>query len=190
MTPEEVVATLEKCGALFSGHFKLSAGLHGDRYIQGAQALQYPAVAEKFGAGIAGLLAGEKVDLVAAPALGGIIIGHEVARALRVPFIFSERQEGKMLLRRGFAAGAGKRALLIEDVVTTGKSVLECAEVVRATGAKIAGYGCIVDRSGGKHKLPEAPRALAKLDFRTYDPAACPLCQAGSEPVKPGSRPG
>lgn len=189
MKPEEVVATLEKCGALFSGHFKLSSGLHGDRYIQGARALQHPEIAARFGSGIAELFAGEKIDLVAGPALGGIIIAHEVARALKVPCIFSERQDGTMTLRRGFAAGRGKRVLLIEDVVTTGKSVLECAEAVRAGGAEIAGYGCIVDRSGGKHKLPQAPRSLAKLDFRTFDPADCPLCRGGSEPVKPGSRP-
>ncbi len=188
MTPDEVTSALERTGALLTGHFQLTSGMHSERYIQGARALMHPDVAETLGCGIAGLFAGERIDLVAGPALGGIIIAHEVARALKVPCIFSERQTGKMTIRRGFAVPRDGRILLVEDVVTTGGSVLELAALVESQGGAIVGYGCIVDRSGGNYRLPEAPRALLKLSIATYDADACPLCRAGSRAIKPGSR--
>lgn len=188
MTPDEVTSTLERTGALLTGHFILTSGMHSERYIQGARALAHPDVAESLGRGIAELFFRERVDLVAGPAIGGIIIAHEVARALKVACIFSERQAGKMAIRRGFAVPRGRRILLIEDVVTTGGSVLELAALVEGQGGTVAGYGCIVDRSDGKCRLPEAPRALLKLSIATYDADACPLCRAGSGAVKPGSR--
>jgi orotate phosphoribosyltransferase len=117
-----------------------------------------------------------------------VIVAHEVARALGVPCIFSEREGGIMTLRRGFSVAPGDRVLLVEDVITTGGSVLELDSLVRAAGGKVAGFGCIVDRSGGASKLPVAPRALVKMDLPAYRPESCPMCRDGSKPVKPGSR--
>ncbi len=190
MKPEEVVAKLEETGALLVGHFELSSGLHSDRYIQSALALMHPDDAARLGSAIAALFTDVRVTLVCGPALGGVIIAHEVARALRVPCIFSERKDGEMMIRRGFKIGASDQVLLVEDVVTTGKSVMELAGLVNDAGARIVGYGCIVDRSCGASQLPQPPRALTTMKLTAYEPHSCPLCKQGSKPMKLGSRPG
>jgi orotate phosphoribosyltransferase len=192
MTEDEILNIFRQHSALLEGHFVLSSGLHSDRYIQSALALRNPADAEALGAAVAAKCAGAGATLVAGPALGGMIIAHEVARALRVPMIFTERDPDtrRMSLRRGFAAGPADRVVMVEDVVTTGGSVAEAGAVVAATGATIVGYACIVDRSGGKPLPWNSPLAsLAKLDLPAWKPEACPLCASGSKAVKPGSRP-
>ncbi len=191
MTPEEVTAVLEQTGALLKGHFLLSSGLHSDRYVQCALALSQTGVAMFLGGALARRCATGHVDLVAGPALGGIVIAHETARGLGVPCIFAERADGVMTFRRGFRVEPGQRVVIVEDVITTGKSVREVAALVLAAGAEVAGFGCIADRSRGGAALPAPMAALVALDFQAYEPAACPLCRAGGPPpVKPGSRPG
>lgn len=189
MTDAEVTALLERTGALLSGHFQLSSGLHGDRYIQCALALAHPDVAAAFGSAVAAKFGDPRPELVVGPALGGVIIAHEVGRALGVPVFFTERQEGKMALRRGFAVRPGQKVAMVEDVVTTGGSVLEAAEVMRAAGADVLGFGCIVDRSDGTSKLGPGLRSLMRLSLPSWKPAECPLCAKGLSAVKPGSRP-
>jgi orotate phosphoribosyltransferase len=176
-------------GALLEGHFKLSSGLHSPRYLQCALFLADPARAEAAGRQLAARLKNCGVQVVTAPALGGVIIGHEVARALGVPFLFSERADGVMQLRRGFALDPGDRVLVVEDVVTTGGSTREVMDVVRQHGGVVVGVGSMVNRSG--HENPFAPlpyTALLTVDVPTYPPDACPLCAAGAPVVKPGSR--
>jgi orotate phosphoribosyltransferase len=181
-------------GAYLDGHFRLTSGLHSPAYLQSARVLQYPRHAAELGRLLADdlrKLAPEPVGLVVSPALGGLIIGHEVARALGARFIFTERDEHKkMTLRRGFAVTPGEPALVVEDVVTTGGSTREVVEALRAAGARPLAAGSIVDRSGG-HADVGVPRvALVTLQVLTYDPAECPLCAQGVPVVKPGSRPG
>ena len=192
MTNEEVLQTFEENGALLSGHFLLTSGLHSPRYLQCALVLQHPQIAEKLCAALAAKVKADSaigaVDLVIAPALGGVIVAHEVARALGVKALFTERQEGAMKLRRGFQIKPGERALVVEDVVTTGGSTREVMEVVTQHGGVVAGAGSLIDRSGGAVDLGVPRHALAVLEVPTYDPAACPLCQAGSTASKPGSR--
>lgn len=179
---------LEETGALLKGHFELTSGLHSDRYVQCAQAFKYPQSAERLGSALARRFADKQITLVAGPAIGGIILAHEVARAFKVPCIFSERQDGRMALRRGFHAEPQDKVLLVEDVVTTGGSILELAELISSAGAAVVGIGCVVDRRGDKSKLPAESQALLKLPLATYQKASCPLCQQGSPAVKPGSR--
>jgi orotate phosphoribosyltransferase len=180
---------LEQCGALRRGHFLLSSGLHSPAYVQCALLLEDPRRAREVGQALAADLAGLEPASVLAPALGGVIIGHEVAAALGVPFRFAERDGEKLALRRGFALPAGERAVVIEDVVTTGKSTLETAALAEAAGAHVVGIGSIIDRSGGRHGFAVPYAALLSLDLPTYPPDACPLCAGGSTAVKPGSRP-
>ena len=195
MTPqaESILELFRTTGAYLNGHFRLTSGLHSPEYLQCALVLQYPRHAAELG----GLLAEEfrklvpePVGLVVSPALGGLIVGHEVARALGARFIFTERDDNKkMTLRRGFAVTPGEPALVVEDVVTTGGSTRDVVEVLRATGARPLAAGSIVDRSGG-HADVGAPRvALVTLEVVAYDPAECPLCAQGVPVVKPGSRP-
>jgi orotate phosphoribosyltransferase len=175
-------------GAYLKGHFRLTSGLHSNEYLQCALVLQHPAIAERLGRELAASL--PDCDFVASPAIGGIIIGHEVARAKRVPFIFTERDgAGKMTLRRGFSIRPGETALVIEDVVTTGGSTREVIDLLQAAGAKVAGAGSIIDRSGGRAELGVPRMALATLDAVTYPPDDCPLCKQGIPVEKPGSRP-
>ena len=186
----------ERTGAYLRGHFRLTSGLHSPEYLQCAKVLQYPQHAEPLGAQLAARLrelAGDtKVSLVAAPALGGLIIGHEVARALGTRFVFTERDaaSGKMTLRRGFAVEAGETAVLVEDVVTTGGSSREVVELLQAAGAKVLAAGSIIDRSGGAADVGVPRVALATLKVVAYKPEECPLCAQGLPVVKPGSRPG
>jgi orotate phosphoribosyltransferase len=192
--PGHVLGLFQQTGAYLTGHFKLTSGLHSPNYLQSAIVLQYPQHAETLGrlmaARISELLAGKKPDLVISPALGGLIIGHETARALGVPFLFTERDaDRKMSLRRGFTLKSGQVAVVIEDVITTGGSTKEVIDIVRSYGAKPAVAGSIIDRSGGAVDLGIPRVALETLRVTSWDPANCPLCQAGEPVVKPGSRP-
>ena len=192
MTQNEVLKIFEDSGALLSGHFKLSSGLHSPRYLQCALVLQTPRIAEQLCAALAAKAKDDyrigQIDFVIAPALGGVIVAHEVARALGVRALFTERQEGAMTLRRGFEIKLGERALVVEDVVTTGGSTREVMEVVRASGGVVAGAGSLIDRSGGAVDLGVPRHALAVLEVPTYQPDNCPLCNEGSTAIKPGSR--
>ena len=183
-----VLRLLRRTGALLEGHFLLSSGLHSDRYFQCARLLQYPRHAGRAGRAIAGLCRPLGAHLVVSPALGGVVIGHEVGRALGVRAIFTEREQGIMKLRRGFAIAPGEQVLVVEDVVTTGKSTLEAAAAVTAAGGVVVGLAAIVDRSGGV-AFPYPFRSLLQLRVATYAPEACPLCREGKLPaIKPGSR--
>ena len=179
---------LQSSGALLEGHFLLSSGLHSPRYVQCARLLELPVRARQVGEGLAALLRPLAVDSILSPALGGLIIGHEVAAALGVPFRFTERKDGAMELRRGFALGPGERVAVVEDVVTTGKSTLETMAVATAKGAEVVAEGAILDRSAGKHPFTVPFVSLLALDFPTWPAAECPLCAAGGKPEKPGSR--
>ena len=188
-TNDGLLGALEACGALRRGHFLLSSGLHSPAYVQCALLLESPARAAEAGERIADGLRDLAPDSVLAPALGGVIIGHEVARALGVPFRFAERAGERLALRRGFELSPGERVVIVEDVVTTGKSTLETAALAESVGAVVAGIGSIIDRSGGKQAFTVPFVALLPFDLPTYSPDACPLCREGSEAVKPGSRP-
>src|SRR6188508_2938274 len=188
MTEAEVLTIFRRSGALLEGHFRLSSGLHSPGYLQCALVLQHPAEAEAFGAAIADRVRSLSPDVVLSPALGGIVIGQEVARALRVRAIFAERQDGRLTLRRGFSLEPGEKVLVVEDVVTTGGSTRETMDVARAAGAVVVGACAIVDRSGGKQGLDVPFHALLPMDVKTYQESDCPLCQQGIAVVKPGSR--
>jgi orotate phosphoribosyltransferase len=188
LTSQQVLDLFRRVGALLEGHFKLSSGLHSPGFMQSALVLQYPREAEALGAALGGALRSLNPDLVMSPALGGIVIGQEVARALNVPAIFAERQDGALTLRRGFSIASGARVLVIEDVVTTGGSTRETMDVATRAGGEVVGAGSIVDRSGGNQGLSVPYSALAQVSFPTYQPDACPLCAAGSTAIKPGSR--
>lgn len=188
MTADSVLTLFRQSGALLDGHFRLSSGLHSAGYLQCALVLQHPPHAEALGRALAAAVADTQPTLVLSPALGGLIIAHEVARALGVRAIFAERQEGRMTLRRGFRLAAGDRVVVIEDVVTTGGSTRETMAVAEGTGATIVGAGAIIDRSGGSVALGVPFRALAALAVPAYQPDTCPLCANGQPVVKPGSR--
>lgn len=179
---------IKRTGVLKEGHFLLSSGRHSAQYMQCAQLLQYPNDAEQTGKALAGLFRHEKVDVVVGPALGGVIIAHEVARALGARCLFAERKDGKMELRRGFTIQPGERVLAIEDVVTTGGSVQEVVTLLEGMGAEIVGIGSIVDRSGGNTPFKYPYRALTAIHIESYAPGDCPLCKQGLPVVKPGSR--
>jgi len=185
---DTVIQIFEETGAYLKGHFRLTSGLHSNEYLQCALVLQHPAVAERFGRELAAQL--PACDVVVSPAVGGLIIGHEVARSLGTRFIFSERDaDHKMRLRRGFDVKPGERAVVIEDVVTTGGSTREVIEILRAAGANVLAAGSVIDRSGGAVDLGVPRVALATLTVVTYAPESCPLCKQGIQVVKPGSRP-
>jgi orotate phosphoribosyltransferase len=183
-----VLDRFRRSGALLEGHFRLTSGLHSPGYLQCALVLQHPHEAEACGAELAERLRGLGAQTVLSPALGGIVIGQEVGRALGVRAIFAERQGGALTLRRGFVLEPGETVVVVEDVVTTGGSTRETIEVARAAGARVVGAGAIIDRSGGGQKLDVPFHALAQVSLPTYDPASCPLCASGQPVVKPGSR--
>jgi orotate phosphoribosyltransferase len=192
--PGQVLGLFQQTGAYLTGHFRLTSGLHSPNYLQSAIVLQYPQHAEALGremaAGLSGLVGGQKIGLVISPALGGMIIGHETARALGVRFLFTERDpDRKMSLRRGFSLAPGEVAVVVEDVITTGGSTREVIDIVRAYGAEPVAAGSIIDRSGGAVDLGIPRVALETLQVTAYDPAMCPMCAAGEPVVKPGSRP-
>jgi orotate phosphoribosyltransferase len=177
-----------KSGALLDGHFRLTSGLHSTGYLQCALVLQHPARAEALGRAIAERVADLKPTVVLSPALGGVVIGHEVARGLGVRALFAERQDGALLLRRGFLLAETDRVLVVEDVVTTGGSTRETMQVALAAGGRVVGAAAIVDR-GGAASLDVPFRSLVSLALPTYQPEHCPLCAQGLPGVKPGSRP-
>ncbi len=188
MNEQRILDLMAELGALKKGHFLLSSGLHSDTYFQCAQVLQFPDLASELGRMIGASHDPLDIDLVVSPALGAVLLGHEVARALGRRFVFTERQEGKMTLRRGFAIEQGERALIVEDVVTRGTSTREVAALVEAAGGVVQGVACLVDRTGGDVELPAAIRSLARVDVVAWQPESCPLCAKGSPAVKPGSR--
>ncbi len=196
MTPqaESVLELFRSTGAYLQGHFRLTSGLHSSEYLQCALVLQHPPAAEKLGRLLAEELrktAGGAIGLVVSPALGGLIIGHEVARALGTRFLFTERDAatGKMALRRGFAAAPGETAAVVEDVITTGGSTGEVIALLRGAGVHVLAAASIVDRSGGQADVGVPRVSLATLQVPAHYPDQCPLCQQGIPVVKPGSRP-
>ena len=190
MKQSDALELYRRTGAYLEGHFRLSSGLHSAGYLQSALVLQHPADAASLGLAIAVHVKGLKPTVVLSPALGGLIIGHEVARALGVRAIFAERAGGPTLsLRRGFALASSDRVLVVEDVLTTGKSTRETIDVAREAGAEVVGAAAIVDRSGGTINFDVPSHSLVQLEVPTYDPEKCPLCAQGMPVVKPGSRP-
>ena len=170
------------------GHFRLTSGLHSDIYLQSALVLQYPEHAARLGDALAAPFGDAGAQSVLAPAIGGILVAHEVARALGVRALFTERENGVMRLRRGFALTPGERCLVVEDVITTGGSTREVVECVRASGGAVVGVGSLIDRSGGAAAFDVKRVALATVSATTWPPASCPLCKTGSQAIKPGSR--
>jgi len=183
-----VLDRFRRLGALLEGHFRLTSGLHSAGFLQCALVLQHPVEAEACGVGIAGLVRDLGAQVVLSPALGGIVIGQEVARALGIRAMFAERQDGRLTMRRGFTFDTGEKVLVVEDVVTTGGSTRETIEVARSAGAEVVGAAAIVDRSGGQQRLGVPFYSLADILLPTHEPAECPLCLAGQPVVKPGSR--
>jgi len=195
MEPEAVLRLFESVGAVRHGHFELTSGLHSETYVQCALVLQYPKYAEQLGRALAAFFQDLRIGCVASPALGGVLVGHEVARALPphpdgtpVPAIFVERDtKGTLTLRRGFRVAQEQRILVVEDVWTTGGSTRETMRVVEEAGGRVVAAGALMDRSGTRLDLSVPARALAALKVENYSPAECPLCRAGSVAVKPGS---
>jgi orotate phosphoribosyltransferase len=188
VTSETVLDLFRRVGALLEGHFRLTSGLHSSGYLQCALVLQHPTHAETLGRALAARFQGMGATAVLSPALGGLIIGHEVARAIGVRAIFAERLDGALTLRRGFSLATSDRVIVIEDVVTTGGSTRETMDVARAAGATAVGAGAIIDRSGGRSTLDVPFHALASVALPTYQPEACPRCAKGLPVTKPGSR--
>lgn len=191
---DPILGAFYQTGAYLRGHFRLTSGLHSPEYLQCALVLQHPKHAERFGQLLATefrrLAPTQSVGVVAAPAIGGLIIGHEVARALGARFVFTERDaEGKMVLRRGFIIEPAETAVVVEDVITTGGTTREVIDVLKDAGAYVIGAGSIIDRSGGSADLGIPSVALKTLQATTYQPDSCPLCAEGSAAIKPGSRP-
>ena len=189
ITREEALQAFIDSGALMEGHFKLTSGRHSNQYMQCAQLLQYPELTEKVVGNIAEQFKNDDIDIVIGPAMGGIIVAYEVAKQLGKPGIFTERDNGRMVLRRGFAIQPGQRVLVVEDVITTGGSVREVIEVVENNGGILAGAAVLVDRSGGQVDFGVKQAAVLTLDIASWEADECPLCKAGkSEAIKPGSR--
>ena len=187
MTSSEALALLTEHGAVGRGHFRLSSGLHSDRYVQCALVCQWPTVVERLGAAIAERFTSAAPTVVCSPAMGGVIIGHEVARALGVRMVFTERVDGSMSLRRGFSLEPSERVLVVEDVVTTGRSPRETIAVIASDGACAIGVGCIVDRSRGVD-LGVPLRSLVEVEAAVWEPDECPLCRSEIDLTTPGSR--
>jgi orotate phosphoribosyltransferase len=197
---DQLLKIFEAAGAIRRGHFELSSGLHSGMYVQCALVLQYPRFAEKLGAALAGLFASAAIEAVVSPAMGGLIIGQEVARALPeasnagvsdggVPAMFVERDgSGTLVMRRGFALRPDQRVLVVEDVWTTGGSTQEAIQVVQEAGGRVVAVAALIDRSGGKIDFPVKAQALLDLPIASYEPEDCPLCREGSAAIKPGSR--
>jgi orotate phosphoribosyltransferase len=190
MTKEEVLKLFKSTGALLEGHFQLSSGLHSPQYFQCAKVLQYPQHAEALCREIEQHFKEMKVDVVISPALGGIVVGQEVARQLGARSVFAERADGILQLRRGFEIKTGERVLACEDVVTTGGSIGEVLDIVRKRGGSVVGTACIVDRTSEELQSDQHQRlfSLLKMDIVTYKPEDCPLCRQNIPLVKPGSR--
>ncbi len=188
LSERETLELYEKTGALMRGHFRLTSGLHSDIYLQSALVLQYPEHAARLGEALAAPYTDARAQTVLAPAIGGILVAHEVARALGVRALFTEREDGAMRLRRGFTLTPGERCLVVEDVITTGGSTREVVECVRASGGSVIGVGSLIDRSGGTAAFDVKRASLAMVSASTWPPEACPLCKSGGHAIKPGSR--
>lgn len=196
MRPEEILRLLETVGAIRHGHFELSSGLHSGTYVQCALVLQYPSYAEQLGRALSAEFHDLQIDCVASPALGGMILGHEVARARparpdgrQARALFVERDSrGVMTLRRGFEVAPGEAVLVVEDVWTTGRSTFEAIRVIEEAGGRVVAAGALIDRSGGRLELPVRAEALVELRIQSYEPFECPFCRSGSVAVRPGSR--
>jgi orotate phosphoribosyltransferase len=188
LNAEQVIDQFRTTGALLEGHFQLSSGLHSTVYLQCALVLQFPEKAEAFGKAIAEKFQGQGIQLVASPAIGGIVIGHEVARALGARFVWTEREAGQMTLRRGFTVSPGEKTLVVEDVVTTGGSTRDTIEALTKAGADVVAAASIIDRSAGSADVGVPLTALASLKVLSLEAAACDACKLGEPVVKPGSR--
>jgi orotate phosphoribosyltransferase len=184
----DIRAVLEETGALLSGHFRLSSGLHSPDYVQCARLLEHPRHAKPIGEALGNRIRGLGAEKIVAPALGGVIIGYVVAEALDRPFVFTERKDGQMTLRRGFAIDSGARVVIVEDVVTTGKSTRETADVVTQHGGIVVGFASILNRSGKPNPFDAPYESLLALNLDTYDAERCPLCADGVPLDAPGSR--
>jgi orotate phosphoribosyltransferase len=189
MTRDELLDLFRRSGALLEGHFRLTSGLHSSGYLQCALVLQHPEHAEALGRAIADRTRSLRPTAVLSPALGGVVIGHEVGRALGVRALFAERQDGELTLRRGFVIAENDRVLVVEDVLTTGGSTRETMQVARASGGQVVGAASIVNRSGGRAAFDVPFASLLDVDLPTYEPDQCPLCAKGLPVIKPGSRP-
>jgi orotate phosphoribosyltransferase len=186
--PLDLPALLAETGALLTGHFRLSSGLHSPNYVQCAKLLEHPRNAKAIGAALAEKLRGLGAQKIVAPALGGVIIGYTVAEALDLPSIFTERKDGAMTLRRGFRIGDGEKVVIVEDVVTTGKSTRETAAVIEQSGGVVSGFASILNRSGKENPFDAPYESLMSLALETYDEKACPSCASGVPLDAPGSR--
>jgi len=188
MTETEILNIFKRTGALLTGHFLLTSGRHSEKYFQCAKVLQYPEYTEKLCKMIADKFKNIEVDTVVSPAIGGLVVGQEVARQLNKRFIFAEREDKKLTLRRGFSLEKDEKVLVCEDVVTTGGSVFETIEIVKRNNARVVGVGFIVDRSNGKVDFKFPQFSTLKMEVVSYVPDECPLCREDIELVKPGSR--
>jgi orotate phosphoribosyltransferase len=186
--PLDLPALLAETGALLTGHFRLSSGLHSPNYVQCALLLEEPRNARAIGQALAGLINSWGAQKIVAPALGGVVIGYTVAETLGVPMVFTERKEGAMTLRRGFSIATGEKVVIVEDVVTTGKSTRETAAVVEQLGGVVAGFASILNRSGRMNPFDQPYASLLSLELDTSDESACPSCRAGVPLDAPGSR--
>lgn len=188
MDRAEMERIFKQTGLMLEGHFLLTSGRHSNRYMQCAKLFQYPEYSEMICKDLADRFAGQKIDMVVGPAVGGIIMSYEMARQFRVPNIFAERENGAMTLRRGFSIPEGAKVLVVEDVVTTGGSVREVMDIVAEAKAEVVGVCVVVDRSGGKIDFGVPFEAAYETEIQSYEPSQCPLCEQGLELVKPGSR--
>ncbi|MDD5014450.1 MAG: orotate phosphoribosyltransferase [Atribacterota bacterium] len=187
---EEVMKKFEEAGAIQKGHFKLTSGVHSDTYIQCAQVMQHPGFMQNLCSELGKKFRGDDIDVIIGPAIGGIIMAHVMAQILGpwVRAIFTERENGKMTLRRSFEIKGGEKILVVEDVTTTGSSVREVIEIVKSRQGKVVGVGVLIDRSGGRVDFGVKSEKLLTIDIKTYLPEECPLCKKGIPVVKPGSR--
>ncbi|MEE9450494.1 MAG: orotate phosphoribosyltransferase [Ignavibacteriaceae bacterium] len=188
LTEAETLEIFKKTGSLFEGHFLLTSGRHSNKYFQCAKVLQYPEYTEQLCSIIADHFKDYEIDAVISPAIGGLVVGQEVARQLKKRFIFAERENKILTLRRGFSLIEGENVLICEDVVTTGGSVFEVIDIVKNNNAKVGGVGFIVDRSNGKIDFEFPQISTLKMEVVSYLPEECPLCKDGLEITKPGSR--
>ncbi len=188
MTNGDILDLMTELGARREGHFKLSSGRHSNTYFQCAQILQFPDLALELGRSIADLFSEDDFDLVVSPAIGAVLLGHEVARALGRRYVFTERKDGIMSLRRDFRIEQGERVLIVEDVVTRGTSTHEAIDIVKNEGGVVSGLACLVDRTSNDVELPMPLASLMKIEVVTWEEKDCPLCREGLPLVKPGSR--
>jgi len=193
LTQDDVLKMFKERGAFLEGHFKLTSGLHSNNYLQCALVLQYGCDGDRLGAELARHIKKQTTDkpitAVVTPAIGGIVMGYVIARALGVRAIFAERVDGKFALRRGFALAPGEEVIVAEDVITTGGSVREVADLVQNSGATVAGFAALAERGSSDAQFPAPKHVLMRLPLVTYSPDQCPLCQQGLPLIKPGSRP-